>query len=310
MRIPILLARAVVLERIGRDEHHFRLHRAPDRIVVSGQFDRRVLIHPDRGDVARLYLRFDVQFLVHRDDLQNLFSGPHHTPDCGNRQLVHHPAHRGHQNRARQLILRQFQLLPQHCQVRFGFRAVIGAFQSCRLNRLVQLIFGIAGGLARPRDFDQWCDLFLIHLFQQVQFLGRLLQHCPCPIDPRCIFVLSGFQQAAFRVHDIRHPRRDIIGNRKVSVAFDLGLQPQSANFQRCNLIRKLIHRRLILGAIKPRQSLTGLHYIAFTHIQFGQNPAFQILDDLGPRRRHHLTRRMHDLVHPGNRRPKHKSGN
>ena len=264
MRITIGIAGAFILERIGRNEIHLALQRAIDGVIIGGQLDRRILILADRGNVFGAHPGLDIQLIFQRDDLQDLFAGPHHAADCGDRQLVHHALHRGHQHRAIQLVLRRFQLLPQRGQLAQRIGIGRGAIQLHLGDHVIQTVFRLGFLFARRRHLDQRGHFHRQHLFQNIQLLLGLFQNLLRPVPFRDEVALPRPQQRGFRGDDIRHPRGKIGRHVKIDDAQHFRLKPQAADFQRCNLVAQIIHRRLVLRAIQPRQNLPGPHDIAF----------------------------------------------
>ena len=64
-----------------------------------------------------------------------------------------------------------------------------------------------------------------------------------------------------------------------------LGLQPQTANIKRNDLVLQIINRRLELRASEACKHITLGHNLPFLHEKLGQNTALKVLDDLRSRR-------------------------
>ena len=136
-------------------------------------------------------------------------------------------------------------------------------------------------GLFGARELDQRGDFAVKHALDQLQFLGGLFGHGLCPFDAGLIFGQPRGQKRALRRRNGGHAGVQIRWQVKIGLACHLGLKPQAADFKRRDLVVQFIHGGLILGAVKPGENLAILDNIAFGNVQFGQNAAFKVLNDL-----------------------------
>ena len=64
----------------------------------------------------------------------------------------------------------------------------------------------------------------------------------------------------------------------------------------------------LLFGADALTSTFWEAEVWPFGHVEFGKDAAFKVLDDLGPRGRHHLSCAADGFVYPGEGRPKDES--
>ncbi|PRD37178.1 UNVERIFIED_CONTAM: hypothetical protein NCL1_06720 [Trichonephila clavipes] len=177
MRVTIGIARAVVLERVGRDEIDLALKRAVDRVIIGGQLDGGVLILADLRDILGFHPSLDVKLVLQRNDLEDFFARTHHAADGSDRQLVDHAFHRRHQNGAVELILGDLQLLFQRGQLAQGLGIICSAVEFHLRHHVIQTVLGFRLLFARVGHLDQGHDFHRQHLFKDLQLLVGLLQY-------------------------------------------------------------------------------------------------------------------------------------
>ncbi len=250
----------------------------------------------NEGDVARRDARLDQQTLVQRHDLHELAVGRHHTADGGDLDILDDAPYRRTQGQARDGIGAALEHGGEGFDIGVGLGQFLAGTHHVVGARLGKLEFEFRALPIQAQDFHAAGRPGPGKVIGDLQLAAHQTQRLVDAGQGIVQATTAGVVQLGFSLEQCRVGIE--LGREFQRLETDLGLQPGDAGQRGPVFGCAFAEVGFGLGRIQLGQHLPALHDRPFGHIHFGDDPAFERLDDLLPRTGNHLAGAGGDFHH------------